>query len=75
MHHRYKYLVSQNLGATINSINGKDLENFKFLMPESDERKEISQILEKYARGMSLLKVKCEKIQIIKMKMLDSYLG
>ncbi|WP_182003184.1 restriction endonuclease subunit S [Acinetobacter lactucae] len=72
---RYKYLVSQNLGATINSINGKDLENFKFLMPESDEREEISQILEKYARGLSLLKVKCEKIQIIKMKMLDSYLG
>jgi len=44
----YRKQVLRNLGATINSINGKDLSNFKFMMPERVERELISDFLEKF---------------------------
>ncbi|MER9414773.1 restriction endonuclease subunit S [Mesorhizobium sp. M0306] len=56
--------VSQNLGATINSINGSDLRKFVFAYPPSAERNKISEILstaddelQSLRRQLELLKV------------------
>ncbi|WP_060873547.1 restriction endonuclease subunit S [Myroides odoratus] len=41
----YKEIVHKNLGATINSINGSDLKNFKVPFPSVKEQKKIASFL------------------------------
>ncbi|ECG8257829.1 restriction endonuclease subunit S [Salmonella bongori] len=62
----YRKQVLRNLGATINSINGKDLSNFIFMMPEKKERDMISDFLEKLDVISAELSLKVKQAQEIK---------
>lgn len=42
---QYKKIVRENLGATINSINGSDLKNFRIPFPSIQEQEKISSFL------------------------------
>ncbi|HIF9460047.1 TPA: restriction endonuclease subunit S [Photobacterium damselae] len=50
---RFFQQVNQNLGATINSINSGNLNQFKFPYPPLAERKKIAQILSTWDRGIA----------------------
>ena len=42
---RYSKQVNADLGATINSINGKNFLKYKFLVPKPDEQNKIANCL------------------------------
>lgn len=46
--------VHQNLGATINSINGSDLQDFRFPIPSIEEQERIAEILGTCDRAIEL---------------------
>lgn len=48
----YKNYIKQNLGATINSINGTDLKGFKFPIPPFYEQQKIAQILSTWDKAI-----------------------
>lgn len=50
---RFFQQVNQNLGATINSINSGNLNQFKFPYPPLAERKKIAQILSTWDRAIA----------------------
>lgn len=54
----YRKQVLKNLGATINSINNKDLLNFEFNVPNKKERELISDFLEEFDSTASVLSKK-----------------
>lgn len=62
----YRKQVLRNLGATINSINGKDLSNFSFSMPDKQEREMISDFLEKFDTTASTMAEKVKEAQRVK---------
>lgn len=62
----YRKQVLRNLGATINSINGKDLSNFSFSMPDKQEREMISDFLEKFDTTASTIAEKVKEAQRVK---------
>lgn len=62
----YRKQVLRNLGATINSINGKDLSNFSFSMPDKQEREMISDFLEKFDTTASTIAAKVKEAQMVK---------
>ncbi|WP_339935669.1 restriction endonuclease subunit S [Vreelandella glaciei] len=62
----YRKQVLRNLGATINSINGKDLSNFTFKMPEKKEREMITDFLESFDMTAATLTEKFNNAQKIK---------
>jgi type I restriction enzyme S subunit len=51
---RFKKLVSQNLGATINSINTSDMKSFTFLLPPRAAWRQIGKILSAQDRIIEL---------------------
>ena len=72
---RYKELVSMNLGATINSINGSDLENFSFFVPEKSEMDAISKKLSLYNDVDKSLHNKCINLINLRNNLVNQYLG
>lgn len=48
----YTNYIKQNLGATINSINGNDLKGFKFPIPPLPEQQKIAEILSTWDKAI-----------------------
>ncbi|MCM5510912.1 restriction endonuclease subunit S [Vibrio sp. SCSIO 43169] len=71
----YRKQVLRNLGATINSINGKDLANFKFMMPDKKERGLISDFLEQFDITSSMLTQKVRDAYEVKRLLLTRILN
>lgn len=61
---QYYRQVSQNLGATINSINTSNLNRFKFLLPRNEsEVYKIATVLTAADKEIEILKAKLSYLQ------------
>jgi type I restriction enzyme S subunit len=63
---RFSKLVSQNLGATINSINTSDMKSYLFTLPPRTRWKRIGQILSLQDRALALLR--SQHINLVKQR-------
>lgn len=60
----YQREIHKNLGATINSINGSDLRQFKIPIPPIPEQQKIAQILGTFDQAISTTKQIVEELKV-----------
>lgn len=70
----YNRQVHLNLGATINSINGSDLRNFRFPFPPQKEQDEISKILNLWDKAIGFQTTLIEKLELRKKGLMQQLL-
>ncbi|WP_028835536.1 MULTISPECIES: restriction endonuclease subunit S [unclassified Pseudoalteromonas] len=70
----YKKQVNSDLGATINSINGKRFIKYKFYIPNPNEQQKIANFLSSLDKLISLQNKKVETLKLHKKGLIQSIL-
>lgn len=70
----YNREVHKNLGATINSINGKDLKKFLVPLPPKQERGKIASILSDWDEAIETTQILIEKLELRKKGLMQQLL-
>ncbi len=67
----YYRIVNENLGATINSINGSDLKKFKVPLPSEEEQQKIASFLSSLDKKIESINTQIEKAKVWKKGLLQ----